>query len=183
MIAAATVASAAGTAYSGYQAVREGRYQQQVANNNAKLERDAAYDAEARGQRSEALRWREIAATRSAQIAAFAANGFDTSFGSAEAVTGDTLLLGFEDANMIRENAAREARGNLISAQNYREQGAAARRAGNAAGVKAAFQTVGTILGGAGQLQGMKAGQSQTISGFGRSGWGGSNAANSAFSW
>ena len=120
------------------------------------MERDAAYDSEVRGQRSEAMKWREIAATRSAQIAAFAANGFDTSFGSAADVTGDTLALGFEDANVIRDNASREARGHIISAQNYREQGKAAIRAGNAAGVKAAFGTVSTILGGAAQLQGMK---------------------------
>ena len=182
LIAAAAV-SAAGTAYSGYQAVRESRYQNDIAQQNAKLERDAAYDSEVRGQRSEMQKWREIAATRSAQIAAFAANGFDTSFGSAADVTGDTLALGFEDTNTIRENASREARGHIISAQNYREQGAAALRSGKQAAIKAGFQTVGTILGGAGQLQGMKAGSSQTISGFGKSGWGGTSAANSTFAW
>ena len=181
LLIAATAASAVGTAYSGYAAVRESRYQNEIAQNNAVMERDAAYDAEVRGQRSEAMKWREIAATRSAQIAAFAANGFDTSFGSAADVTGDTLALGFEDTNTIRQNAAREAQGHIISAQNYREQGKAAIRSGNAAGVKAAFGTVSTILGGAGQLASMKPAVSQTVSGFGRSGWGGTSAANSTF--
>lgn len=180
---AATVAAAAGTAYTGYAAVRESRYQNEIAQNNSKMERDAAYDSEVRGQRSEAMKWREIAATRSAQIAAFAANGFDTSFGSAADVIGDTLLLGFEDTNTIRENASREARGHIISAQNYREQGKAAIRSGNAAGVKAAFGTVSTILGGAAQLQGMKPGASQTTSGYGQSSWGVTSAPGSTFAW
>lgn len=183
LLIAATVAAAAGTAYSGYQAVQESRYQNDVAQSNARSERDAAYDSEVRGQRSEAMKWREIAATRSAQIAAFAANGFDTSFGSAADVTGDTLAIGFEDTNIIRENAAREARGHVISAQNYREQGKAAIRSGNAAGVKAAFGTVSTILGGAAQLQGMKPGASQTTSGYGQSSWGGTSAPGSTFVW
>ena len=181
LVVASTVATAAGAAYSGYSAYQESRYQNDVAQNNATLERDAAYDSEVRGQRDEMMKWREIAATRSAQIAAFAANGFDTSFGSAVDVTGDTLALGFEDTNIIRENAAREARGHLISAQNYREQGAAAIRSGNAAAVKAGFNVAGTILGGAGQLQGMKAGVSQTTGGFGKSSWSGSSASNSTF--
>lgn len=183
LLIAATALSAAGTAYSGYQSYQEGRYQNDVARNNAVMERDAAYDAEVRGQQTEALRWREIAATRSAQVAAFAANGFDTSFGSAADVATDTLQLGYEDTNTIRQNAGREARGHLISAQNYEQQGAAAARAGRSAVVGSAFKIGGTILGGAGQLQGMKTGLSQSVGGFGKSGWGGSNAPNSAFKW
>jgi len=168
LVIAATATAAAGTAYGGYTALQESKYTNAVAQNNAKLERDAAYDSEVRGQRSEMQKWREIAATRSAQIAAFAANGFDTSFGSAADVTGDTLALGFEDTNTIRENASREARGHIISAQNYREQGAAALRSGKQAAIKAGFQTVGTILGGAGQLQSMKpaTAQASTVSGW-----------------
>lgn len=163
---AATAITAAGAAYSGYQAYSQGRYQNEVARNNAVMDRDAAYDAEVRGQQDEVKRWREIAATRSAQIAAFAANGFDTSFGSAADVVGDTLALGREDARTIRENAGREARGHLISAQNYIEQGKAAARQGRAAATGSAFQVAGTILGGASQLQGMKLSGAQTLTPF-----------------
>lgn len=170
LLIAATAVTAAGTAYGGYQAYQNGRYQNEVAKNNATMERDAAYDAEVQGQRAEQVKWREIAATRSAQIAAFAANGFDTSFGSVEDVVGDTLKLGMEDAQTIRENAAREARGHLISSQNYLEQGKAAARQGRAAATSAAFSMAGTILGGAGQLQGLKAPPSGGTAAFGSSG-------------
>lgn len=154
-----------------------------MARNNAVMERDAAYDAEVRGQREELQKWRQIAATRSAQVAAFAANGFDTGIGSAADVTGDTLQLGFEDAATIRDNAGREARGYLISAQNYEEQARASNRQARAAATGAIFNVGSTILGGASQFQGMKAAQSATVGGFGRSSWAGTNAPNSAFKW
>lgn len=183
LLIAATAVSAAGAAYSGYQSYQNGRYQNEVAKNNAIMERDAAYDAEVRGQQNELRKWREVASLRSAQAAAFAANGFDTSFGSAADVQADTLQLGMEDANMIRDNAGREARGYLISAQNYTEQGKAAARAGRAGATKAVFDVAGTILGGASQLQGMKTAQSQTVGGFGRSSLQGSSLPDSAFKW
>lgn len=180
---AATALSVAGTAYSGYSAYQQGRYENQVARNNAAMERNAAYDAEVRGQQDELKRWRQVAATRSAQVAAFAANGFDTSFGSPVDVTGDTLQLGFEDTNAIRENASREARGYLISAQNYEQQGMAAARQGRQAVVGSIFEAGGTILGGASQVRGYQTANSRTVGGFGRSSMTGSSLPNSAFKW
>lgn len=120
---------------------------------------------------------------RSSQIAAFAANGFDTSFGSASDVVADTLSLGREDAQTIRANAGKAARGHLITSQNYIEQGRAAARQGRAAATRAIFEVGSTILGGASQYKGMQQAQSSTVNGFGRSSWGGSNLPDSAFKW
>lgn len=166
IIAVATAVTAAGTVYSGYQAYQQGRYENEVARNNAAMERYAAQEAEEIGQRDELRKWREIAQAKSAQIAAFAANGFDTSFGSATDVVSDTLALGREDARIIRDNAGKAARGHLITAQNYIEQGKAAARQGRGAFTRSLFQAGATILGGAGQYMGMQQAGSQTLTGF-----------------
>lgn len=183
LLIAATAVSAAGAAYTGYQSYQAGRYQNEVAKQNAAMERASAQEAEEIGQRDELRKWREIAAVRSSQIAAFAANGFDTSFGSASDVVADTLSLGREDAQTIRANAGKAARGHLITAQNYIEQGKAAARQGRAAATGAIFEVGSTILGAAGQFKGMQQASSQTIGGFGRSKLTGSNLPDSAFKW
>lgn len=153
---AATAISAGSQLYQGYVANQQGRYEQQVASNNAKMERDAAADAAARGKREELRKWYEINQTRAMQIAAQAANGFDTSFGSAADIANDTLQLGMQDAQTIRENSNREVRGLLISANNYDAQGQAARARGRNALIGSGLAATGTILGGAGQVVGMR---------------------------
>ena len=183
LLIAATALTAGGLAYGGYQSYQEGRYRNEVAQQNAAMERAAAQEAEEIGQRDELRKWREIAAVKSSQVAAFAANGFDTSFGSASDVVADTLSLGREDAQTIRANAGKAARGHLITAQNYVEQGRAAARQGRAAATGALFQVGATILGGASQYSGMQQAKSQTVNGFGRSSWQGSNLPDSAFKW
>lgn len=153
---AATLTAVAGAGYQGYTAYTEANYKASVAQNNATLSREQARDAELRGQEEEQLKWRQIAQTRAAQIAAMAASGIDTSFGSAADVVGDTMVLGTEDARVIRDNAARETRGFQIQAQNYDEERRGQKRAGRQALVATAFNITSTILGGAQQLQGMK---------------------------
>ncbi len=93
----------------------------------------------------------------------------------------DTTTLGLTDQSLIRENASREASGFMISAQNFTEEAKAQKRQGKNALIKAGFESVGTILGAAGQIKGMGSPKSSTISGYGKSGWGGSNLPNSAF--
>lgn len=153
---AATAVTAVGTLYTGYRGYQEGKYNAAVARNNATLERQQAADAEARGRIEEARHWRQVAALKAEQIAAFAANGFDTSFGSAADIVIDTARIGSDDAAAIRENTAREARGYLISAQNYEQEARAQRRAGRDSLISAGIGASGTILSGASQVNSMK---------------------------
>ena len=132
-----------------------------------------------RGEVDQQRKWREISQLKASQIAAMAASGIDTSFGSAADVIGDTAVLGTEDVSIIAENAARETRGFQIQAQNYTNEGKAQKRAGTQALITAGFNVTSTILGGANQLQGMKLpGPSGSAAGgpgpaaFGGSAWG-----------
>ena len=179
---AATAVGVAGSAYTGVAANNDARYAAQVATNNAALARGEAADALDRGNREEMRKWREVAQTKSAQIAGMAANGLDTSFGSAVDVVTDTAVYGAMDAQTIQEGAAREATGFLMSAQNYGEEAKAQRRQGRNALIGAGFEAAGTILSGASQIKGMQRPTSK-ISGYGRSNWSGSASPNSAFKW
>jgi hypothetical protein len=183
LTAIATVVSAGASVYQGYAAKQQGKYEQNVANANATMERDAAYDAQNRGKLEELARWRQVAQARSAATAAFAANGLDTTFGTPVDVDADSLGAGYQDAQTIRENYERETRGYLISSANYTAQGEAARARGDSAFTSSLFQAGGTILGSASSLSGMRTAQSSTVGGFGRSSSTGSNLPNSAFKW
>lgn len=155
---AATAVSAASQVFSGYVQNRQGRYEAQVARNNAAMEREAAADAQDRGRQAELKKWREIAAVRSEQVAAMAANGLDTSTGTAADIQDDTLSLGYQDVQTINENTQRETRGHIINASNYMGQASAARARGRNAMVGSLFAAGGTILSGAGQVAGMGSG-------------------------
>lgn len=152
----ATLLTAGGQVYNGVRQSQEQAYVQKVANNNATLERQAAQDSIDRGNKEEARHWQQVAALRSQQIADFAANGFDTTFGSPVDVVKDTDYLGAVDAQTIRENTQREARGFLISAQNYDQDAEAAKRASKDALVSTAFDVAGTVIGGAQQVRGIR---------------------------
>lgn len=153
---AATATAALGAAYSGYSAYSEAEYKSGVAANNAQLAREQAADALARGERDQQMKWREIAQTKASQIAAMAAAGIDTSFGTGLDVIGDTAVLGTEDVSIMAENAAREARGYSLQAQSFNAEAKAQKRAGRHALISTAFDIGSTVLGGAQQLQGMK---------------------------
>lgn len=153
---AATVISAIGTGYSGLAQVEQHKYQAGIARNNATVARNQAADAEERGKQDELKKWREVTAMKSAQMASFAANGLDTTFGTPLDVVTDTAVFGGQDAWQIRENAAREATGFMISAQNYDQEALAQKRAGRNALVSTALDVTGTVIGGASQVMGMQ---------------------------
>ncbi len=156
LTAIAMATSIVGTGVSAIGQKQQADYAAGVARNNATLARGQAADAEDRGRREEMRQWRQIQQTRSAQIAAAAANGLDTSFGSIADVVADTSRMGAEDARLIREGAAREATGFQISAQNYEEEARAQKRQGRNALIAAGLEMAGTALGGAGQIKGMQ---------------------------
>lgn len=153
---AATATSVIGSAYAGVSAYSQANAQAQVAQNNAQIARAEAADSEERGLLEQQRVGREIASVRSAQIAAMAAAGFDTSAGTAADIVGDTNFFGRMDQENVARNTASETTGYLRQAQNLHQQAKGFKRAGRDALVSTAFKIGGDILGGATQLQNMK---------------------------
>ncbi|EUD09159.1 hypothetical protein PO864_17745 [Providencia alcalifaciens] len=124
----AMLASSGMQAYSQYQS---GKFNADVANQNARQNEQAANDsinrgnAEAEKQRS---RTRQLAGS---QAAAMSANGLDLSSAGALDMFGDTAAMGELDALTLVNNASREAYGLRMQAANDRLQAKMSRREGN----------------------------------------------------
>lgn len=124
--AAAAVAimavSAAVSAYGAYQSSmaqkKSAEYQAQVAQNNAQIASWNAQDALERGQRAEADQRMKNSQFKSDQRASLAARGLDLGEGSPVDILATTDFMGERDALAIRDNAAREAWGYRIQANN-----------------------------------------------------------------
>lgn len=156
ILAASTVLSAAGSIQGGLAQRNQANYAAAVARNNAVVAYGQAEDARKRGQKEELAHGRQLAQQKSAQIAAAAANGLDTGFGSPLDVVTDTSIYGALDAETIRENAAREATGYLVNAQNYKAESRAQKAAGKQAMISTAFDVGSTILNSAQQYRGIQ---------------------------
>ena len=156
---AATAVSALGTGVGALNSAAQSRYQAKVADRNATLEDRAARDAIERGKVEAQNYQRQLSQQMGAQRAALAANGIDTTYGTAALVQRDLGEVGAQDVQTIRENAMREARGLEINAANYRASAAASRAASSAALVEGAFGVGSTILGGAQQYRKIQAAQ------------------------
>jgi cytochrome c biogenesis protein ResB len=147
-----TAAATVGTLYQADVAKNQARYQAQVADQNRVLADKAADDALERGKEEEARHYLRLRQMLGEQKAGFAASGVDTGFGSAADIQAETLALGEDDAQTIRENATREAQGYRISAANYGSEAAAQRAQASAAGTAGLFNAGATILSGATQF-------------------------------
>lgn len=144
-----------GTLASGSAAYGQAKMQADMAAQNARLSEAAAVDAIERGDKAAARHYQQLSALKGNQIAAAAASGIDTGFGSAVEIQIDTAILGNEDANIIRENAMREAKGLRIDAWNYRAQRNAAKAAASQAVVSTVIGMASAGLGAATQISGM----------------------------
>lgn len=126
----ALAATAASGAFSAYQSNEQGKYQQAVAQRNAKMQENQATDARARGvvageeQRDRA---RRIGAQ---QATGLAASGLDISSGTSLDLFAETATLGEYDAQVAENNAAREAFGFKTRAEETRMSGRNAKSAG-----------------------------------------------------
>ena len=158
-ISAMQVASMAGTLLSGlygaYSQYQSGKFNEKVAEENAKQQEAAAQDALVRGG-AEANRHRQLAKRYIAsQNTALAANGLDISSGSALTQTTDTAALGELDALTAYNNAQRDAYGLKVGAANSRTQGSIARAQGNNAALGTLLTTAAnTFAGGYGMYKG-----------------------------
>ena len=140
------IAATAGQALFGaYTSMQQGKYQQAVANAQAKQAEYQAQDAISRGREAEQDHRMKVAQLKSKQIAEFAANGVSTSSGSPLNVIGDTAALGETDALRIRRNAYSEASG-------YYNQAGVYRAAGDNASTQGMYGAAGSLLGGAGKV-------------------------------
>lgn len=157
---AATTVAAAGNIVGGINSNNQAKYQSRVYQANAVLDRKAAQDALERGATEERRQYQRTAQLLGQQRAALASNGVEVDFGSAAAIQADTKQIGMEDAQTIRENATREARGFEISAFNADTKAVASKAAGKGALIGGFFDAGSTILSGASQVGRMKAARS-----------------------
>lgn len=110
-------AQSAGTQAASQQSALE--TQAQTAANNAELSRIQADDALASGGNSESNSRMQTAGLKGSQRAALAANGVVLGEGSALDLLTSTDYMGEVDALTIRDNAAKQAWGYNIQADNY----------------------------------------------------------------
>jgi hypothetical protein len=158
-LVAATAVTAMGQVMQGAQAKAQGKYEQNVAQQNRALTIGQQRDAIAQQARDRATLDRKYSQIQGDQQAAFGANGIDANFGSARTVAEDTAMLRAEDATNLYANQAEKIRGFDISAANEQSKGDAALMRGNNAFTSSLFSAGGTILGGASQYSKIKANQ------------------------
>jgi hypothetical protein len=168
---AGTVTSVVGQVKAGNAAKKAGEASQAAAESVAELsEYNAAVaslqaqDAIQRGAEEEARFRTGVKLLIGSQRADIAANNVDVNFGSAVDVQADAAFLGEMDALTIRVNAAREAWGYEVQAEDYRRQAEIQRKEGGAAAVAGRAQqsayrwgAAGSVLGGAVSAGGMLA--------------------------
>lgn len=158
---AGAATQAVGAVKAGNAAKKAGQAQKGAAESGAELsDYNAAVadlqatDATQRGVEEESRFRSQVKATIGSQRATQAAQGVNVGYGSAVDVQGDAAFLGELDALTIRTNAAREAWGYKVQAQDLRtratiqrKEGVAAEAAGNSAATTGKIAAVGTILG------------------------------------
>ena len=144
---AAAVVGVVGAGTSAYASHQQGKTQQEIANNNAKMAEYAAQDAQKRGEEEAAAAQRRAAALKSSQRVALAANGLDLGYGTAADLQDQVDFFGQADAATARTNASLDAWRLRAGGANDAAQGAAARAAGDA-------QAAGTMLSAASTVAG-----------------------------
>lgn len=121
----------AGTGMNMMQQYGQGKYEEQLARNNAIIQERMANDALKRGEDEERKHREQVAQFASAQKAKMGASGVIISDGSALRTLEDTAYMGELDALTIRNNAEREAYGYRVNAQNFRDDARMTRRSRN----------------------------------------------------
>lgn len=144
---AAVAVFALGTGIKALSARQAGKGAQNVAEFNAQIAEMKASDAIVRGRETESRHRANTRRLIGSQRAAFAASGVvvDDADSTAVNVLADTAQLSEMDALTIRANAAREAWGFRMGAQDQRVRGEIARREGDS-------RAMGEIIGGAGSI-------------------------------
>ncbi len=145
----ATGVSAVGMYQQGQSQKALGEYNAKVSENNAIVQQQAAEDARRRGDIAEDAQRRQTRQMLGAQRAAIGAQGGVLTDQSTEAILADTAQFGELDALTVRNNAAREAWGLEVGANNTLAEAEASRFQGRAASRAGSLSSVGTLIGGA----------------------------------
>lgn len=143
--------SLAGGMMGAQNARQQGAFQEAMAEQNAAYKEAAAQDAEKRGAVDADRYRRQVGQLIGEQRTGFAANGIDVNSGTAAEIQDDTAAFGEFDALTIANNAAREAWGYRVGAQNDLMNGRMAQSNARSA-------ATGSILGGVGSAFGSFAG-------------------------
>jgi len=151
---ASTAMSVMGSIQQGKAAEAQGKYQAQVAANNAMLAKQQGDDAIARGKQEEQAHRRRVGQTIGMQRANIAGSGFDLGDLTSQDIMGDSAKWGEIDAFTIRDNAAREAWGYEIQGMNYTADGQLARARGEQSRKASYWSAAGDLLGGATKFSG-----------------------------
>lgn len=157
LVLAATAVTMAGQGYAALQSAAASRYEARVADQNAKLENEAAFRETENTKTAALAHYRRVAQLKGEQRVAQAANGVSLDFGSAADVAADTDMLAREDAQRIYDQGAEKVRGFDINAANYRSSAKASRFAAKGALIKGGLDMASTALSGATQYSKMKA--------------------------
>jgi len=137
------IASAASTVMQGYAAMQQGKYEQGVAEYNARRSENEAQKEKNIGVEQENKLRQQAAELRSRQRAQLGAAMVDIGSGSALALQEDTEMMAEIDARTLRGNYQDSAQSMMDEAELQRAQGKAAAKAG-----RNAF--MGSLLSGAG---------------------------------
>lgn len=146
-----TLLGAVGSVAQGQAAMKAAKYNNQVAQMNAKISENRAKDAIERGANEEQKKRQQVQQILGQQQAGMAANGVDITFGSPLDTIVDTAVLGEMDALTIRSNTYREAYDHKVQAANQRAGGQLALMEGRAAKTAGYLDGIGTVLGGVGK--------------------------------
>jgi hypothetical protein len=119
---------------------------------NANVADVMGQDALARGDEETSLFRTQVRQLIGTQRAGFAAQNVEVGSGSAQAVQADTAYLGELDTQRIQANAAREAWGYQVEAQDRRLAAKYSRASGQAAATASRWAAGATALNGAGSL-------------------------------
>lgn len=152
----AAVVSAGSQVYSGLAANAQGKYEQQVAQQNAAQEGERIIDAKERGAIDRMRRYRQASLNIGRQRANASAMGLDANFGSVLDIQDETTRIADEDAYLISRNTTNEIEGYDINVANFRAQGQAARSRGRQALISSGINAAGSLLGGAQQYNRLK---------------------------
>jgi hypothetical protein len=174
--------AAIGTGVQVYGAIKQGKAQKAagaaqreaadsqagLSDYNAQVAELQASDAVDRGAEAESRYRSQIRGAIGSQRANIAAGNIDVNYGSAVDVQADAAFLGELDALQIKTNAAREAWGYKVEAEDYRKRAEITRKSGvylEKAGQQAAsasyLQAAGSLIGGTTSLLQMRYGFQQ----------------------
>lgn len=152
LVAGGTALSATGQVKAGNAAERAGAAAADREIYNSRVAELLSADALARGFDEESRFRTQVRTLIGSQRAAFAGQNVDVGSGSAADVQADAAYLGELDAQTIRLNAAREAWGYQVEAEDRRMAADVARKGGQAAASAGRWGAAATGLSGAGSL-------------------------------